>query len=341
MSPSPFVTVLLVISSVAVSHGLFWATVLIGLNQRLSNRLLACLLIMISFRVGKSVVGMLMPGHMYFFSGVGVVSMSAIGPLLFFFARSLFDSNYRLTVKDWIHLVPSVALLIVLLVRQGQYINGAYTVFTASVLIYMIATLIFLWSNRETFRADDMKWQWIMLIIGAIAVLWITFVCQLLFYRPLVYQSIVITAALLFYSLSWYAIPRSRLFIAEPQKKLSDAQTYQVLGSRILKLLEEDEVFINTDLTVSTMATKLKCPAYMVSRAINQYFNKSFSELIVEFRIKKAEQLLLADSQKSLTIEAIAFESGFNTLSAFYKSFKKINGITPSQFREKEVRVKR
>jgi len=98
-------------------------------------------------------------------------------------------------------------------------------------------------------------------------------------------------------------------------------------------------VFINTDLTVSSLAAKLKCPAYMVSRAINQYFNKSFSELIVEYRIKKAEKLLAADPQKSLTIEAIAFESGFNTLSAFYKSFKKINGMTPSQYRENHLKI--
>ncbi len=333
-------TILLVISSIAVSHGLFWATVLMGMNQRLSNRLLAWLLIMISFRVGKSVVGMLMPGYMYFFSGIGVVSMSAIGPLLFFFARSLFDSNYKLTLKDWVQFVPSLILLVVLIVREGKFINGAYTIFTASVLVYMIATLVFLLRNREAFRTDDMKWKWIMFIVGGISVLWVTFVCQLLFYQPLVYQLIVISAALVFYSLSWYAIPRSRLFIAEPQKKLSDAQTYQVLGSRIQELLQKEEVFINTDLTVTSLAGKLKCPAYMVSRAINQYFNKSFSELIVEYRIKKAEQLLAADPQKSLTVEAIAFESGFNTLSAFYKSFKKMNGMTPSQYRENHLKVR-
>ncbi|HMJ67265.1 MAG TPA: helix-turn-helix domain-containing protein [Cyclobacteriaceae bacterium] len=330
---------LLVISSIAVSHGLFWATVLLGMNQRLSNRLLAVLLIMISFRVGKSVVGMLMPGYMYFFSGVGVVSMSAIGPLLFLFAKSLFDSTYKVTWKDWLHFVPPAVLLVVMLIREGRFINGAYTVFTASVLVYMIATLIFLLRNRETFRADDMKWKWIMFIIGGIGLLFITFVCQLLFYQPLTYQLIVISAALVFYSLSWYAIPRSRLFITEPQKKLSDAQTYQLLGSRIQELLQNEEVFINTDLTVSSLAAKLKCPAYMVSRAINQYFNKSFSELIVEYRIKKAEKLLAADPQKSLTIEAIAFESGFNTLSAFYKSFKKINGMTPSQYRENHLKI--
>lgn len=332
-------TSLLIISSVAISHGLFWAVVLIGLNQRLSNRLLAFLLIMISLRVGKSTMGILLPGNMYLFSSIGVVSMAAIGPLLLLFARSLFDSSYRLKWTDWLHFLPPAAILILMIARGGKFINGAYTLFTASVLIYIIATLAHLWQNRETFRADDMKWKWIHFIIGGIGLLLITFVCQLLFYQPLVYQLIVISAALVFYSLSWYAIPRSRLFIAEPQKKLADAQTYQVLGSRIQQLLQEEEAFIQTDLTVSTLAARLKCPPYMVSRAINQYFNKSFSELIVEYRIKKAEQLLVADPQKSLTIEAIAFESGFNTLSAFYKSFKKINDLTPSQYRERKLKV--
>lgn len=322
-----------------MSHGLFWAVVLFGLNNRLSNRLLAFLLIMVSLRVGKSVFGMLIPGYNYFFTVVGAVSMAAIGPLLFLLAKSLYDSSYKLTWKDWIHMVPAIALVIFFSLPPWKYINGTYYIFTATILLYAVATLVYLWLDRENFRTDDMKWKWIHFIIGGIFLLLVTFVCQLLFYQPLAYQLIVISAALMFYSLSWYAIPRSRLFISEPQKKVSDAQTYQVLGSRILQLLQEEEVFINTDLTVSTLAARLKCPPYMVSRAINQFFNKSFSELIVEYRIKKAERLLAADPQKSLTIEAIAFESGFNTLSAFYKSFKKLNGMTPSQYRENHQKV--
>src|SRR5689334_9284014 len=149
MNPSPFVTVLLVISSVAVSHGLFWATVLIGLNQRLSNRLLAFLLIMISLRVGKSTVVMLMPAYQLLFSRVGVVSISAIGPLLFFCAHSLFDSTYKLKIRDWLHFVPSVVLLIALRIKQ-IYMDGAYPGFRGAVFIDMGVTLVFLWNNRET-----------------------------------------------------------------------------------------------------------------------------------------------------------------------------------------------
>lgn len=313
---------------------MFWAVVLIGMNQRLSNRLLAVLLIMISLRVGKSVFGMLIPGHMFLFASIGVISMATIGPLLFLFAKSLFDSNYKIKSIDWLHFLPAVVLLLMTFIPGWDVLNKTYRIFTTSVLIYIGVTVYFLWMNRETFRADDMKWKWILFIIAGNFLLWITFVCQLLFYQPLVYQLIVISAALVFYSLSWYAIPRSRLFIAEPQKKISDAQAYEELGARIHRLLRDEEIFVNTDLTVSTLASKLKVPAYMASRAINQYFNKSFSELVVEYRIRKAERLLAADSQKSLTIEAIAFESGFNTLSAFYKAFKKINNVTPSQYRE-------
>jgi AraC-like DNA-binding protein len=328
------VITILVISSIAVSHGLFWAVVLIGMNERLSNRLLAALLIMISLRVGKSVLGMLITGQMFFFASVGVVSMSAIGPLLFMFSKSLFDGTYRPGWKDWIQLVPTAVLFVVSLFVEWDTLHITYRIFTASLIVYIGVTLVFLWSNRETFRADDMKWKWIFYIIAGIGLLWITFVCQLLFYQPLVYQLIVISAALVFYTLSWYAIPRSRLFIAEPQRKLSDSQLYEELGIRIRELMGKEEFYVNTDLTVSKLASRLKVPAYMASRAINQYFNKSFSELVMEYRIRKAEQLLAADSQKSLTIEAVAFESGFNTLSAFYKAFKKINNVTPSQYRE-------
>jgi AraC-like DNA-binding protein len=334
-------TSILVISSIAVSHGLFWAVVLVGMNQRLSNRLLAVLLIAISLRVGKSVFGMLIPGNMYLFASIGVVSMSAIGPLLFFFTKSLFDSSYKLRMVDWLQLAPSGLLLIATFFPDWSFLIITYRIFTSLVLVYIIATLTFLWGNRETLHADDMKWRWIMYIIAGIGLLWITFVCQLLFYQPMVYQLIVISAAAVFYSLSWYAIPRSRLFMLEPARKISEEKTYEDLGIRIRRLLNDEEIFVHTDLTVSRLASRLKVPAYLASRAINHFFNKSFSELVVEYRVRKAEQLLAADSQKSLTIEAIAFESGFNTLSAFYKAFKKINNVTPSQYREISHTVKK
>jgi AraC-like DNA-binding protein len=323
---------LLVLSSIACGHALFWAVVLFRLNNRLSNRLLSLLLVMLALRVGKSVTGFVFPGHMDFFSTIGLVTMAQIGPLAYFFTRSLFDNSFRFRQVDYLHFLPGIVAGVFALTGQWRL----YYVFTAHVIVYVIVTAYFLYKNREVYRADDLKWQWITFILGGITILWITFVLQLIFYHPLTYRLIVISAAIVFYSLSLWAIPRSKLFVADHRKKQDDtSKQHEELGKRILELFETSEIYCDPNLTVTKLASLLKVPPYLASRAINSYFEKSFSELLVYYRIRKSENLLVADGSKALTIEAIAYESGFNTLSAFYSAFKKINKITPAQFRDR------
>jgi AraC-like DNA-binding protein len=94
---------------------------------------------------------------------------------------------------------------------------------------------------------------------------------------------------------------------------------------------------------MGVLAKKLNTPPYVVSRCVNSYFNKSFPELLVGYRIEKSKQLLHSSMNKTFSVEGIAYESGFSTLSAFYHAFKKINGMTPAQYRknaeEKTIRV--
>jgi AraC-like DNA-binding protein len=322
----------LVISSIACGHALFWAFVLFRLNKRLSNRLLSILLVMLALRVGKSVTGFVFPGHMDFFTTLGLASMAQIGPLAYLFTRSLFDNSFQLRRAHYLHFLPGIIALILALMGQWRL----YYVFTAHMIAYVTVAAYYLYKNKEVYKTDDLKWQWITFILGGISILWITFVLQLIFYQPLTYQLIVISAALIFYSLSLWAIPRSKLFMADTRRKHDDASLqYDEIGKRITELFEKSEVYTDPNLTVTKLASQLKVPAYLASRAINSYFEKSFSELLVQYRIRKSETLLVADGSKALTIEAIAYESGFNTLSAFYSAFKKVNKVTPAQFRDR------
>lgn len=287
---------------------------------------------MLALRVGKSVTGFVFPGHMDFFTTLGLASMAQIGPLTFLFTRSLFENTSKLRKIDYLHFLPGTVALVLAVMGYWKY----YYVFTAHVLLYIIASATYLYKNREGFKADDLKWQWIIFILGGISILWITFVLQLIFYHPLTYRLIVISAAVIFYSLSLWAIPRSKLFVIEPRKKQDDSSSqYEELGRRIQELFEKGELYTDPNLTVTKLGQHLKVQPYLVSRAINSHFEKSFSELLVQYRIRKSEQLLVADGSKALTIEAIAYESGFNTLSAFYSAFKKINKVTPAQFRDR------
>jgi AraC-like DNA-binding protein len=120
----------------------------------------------------------------------------------------------------------------------------------------------------------------------------------------------------------------------EVRKRMEDNDQTDELSKRIHELFEKDEIFIDPNLTLSVVAKRLNAQPYLVSKAINFHFRKSFPEFLIQHRIRKAEQLLLSSLGKTFTIEAIAYESGFSTLSAFYTSFKKINKTTPAQFRK-------
>ena len=56
------------------------------------------------------------------------------------------------------------------------------------------------------------------------------------------------------------------------------------------------------------------------------------NEYILVFRIEQAGKLLVTTNK---TISEIMFDVGLNHLPYFTKAFKKITGITPSQYREK------
>lgn len=106
----------------------------------------------------------------------------------------------------------------------------------------------------------------------------------------------------------------------------------------LLKLheaLANDKMYTKADLTVEKLAKKLSTNRTYLSQLINEEFQKGYSDLINEYRIREAMSLLSDPvSGSRYSIDAIARESGFNNISNFNMLFRKHVGTTPSVFRK-------
>jgi AraC-like DNA-binding protein len=69
-----------------------------------------------------------------------------------------------------------------------------------------------------------------------------------------------------------------------------------------------------------------------VSQIINESFRQNFREYVNRYRIEESKRLLVQPRQ-ILNITGIAYDSGFNSKSAFNRAFKKQTGMTPREYR--------
>ena len=123
--------------------------------------------------------------------------------------------------------------------------------------------------------------------------------------------------------------------LSETEELLSNAEvpnkTDLLIMKEIDRLMHEEKIFKDNSLSLDTLAQKLGQKRYIVSIAINKCTKNSFNTIINEHRVKHAIMLL---SNKNLSIEWIASDSGFSDRSYFFRVFKKLTGLSPTEFRK-------
>ena len=105
------------------------------------------------------------------------------------------------------------------------------------------------------------------------------------------------------------------------------------LFRRISVLMKTDKLFTNSQITRKTMGEKLNVGERYLHDCIRKNTDMGFSEYVTSLRLSYSRQLL-AQPGSNLTIEAIAFDSGFNSRATFYRQFKEKYGLTPDEFRK-------
>lgn len=314
-------------------------------RKYLSNYLLGALLIVLSLRIGKSVV--------YFFDRrlpriylqVGLTACFFIGPFLYFFIKAEIGQIRKMR-KAWVWQLVAWVVVIALvgIVYPYEYspklwgktiIPSIYLQwgFYVALSIFSLIPLFKKIARKEALKTFE---KWILAICATVTIL---FVCYVWSYFNITRGSYINAAlwfSLIIYVVIFVLLYRKKtndLFSFTPpkyaEKKLDLEDTELIIG-RLKKAMVEKELYKNPNLKIGDVAKEINVPGYQLSRVLNDAIDKNFTLFVNEYRINEACTIL--SQPTNLTIDSVGDEVGFNSKSTFYATFKKIKGITPSAY---------
>lgn len=124
----------------------------------------------------------------------------------------------------------------------------------------------------------------------------------------------------------------------ETQRTKTKTESAKTADSELIAELEkwvlDKELYKQSNLTIERLAKKLNTNRTYLSEAINSYYQMNYSTWINQVRIQAARKMLAAPEFAYYSIEGIAQLVGYTSISSFNSSFKRITGLTPSQFRK-------
>ena len=265
------------------------------------------------------------------FIKVGLTAQLLIGPNIYYFLRFRLDKKGQ-TRWPLFHILGLMATSVILSVLYNfqtwdytfRYaIHGLLSIYLIVAGFGLFPALKGLVSNTFTIEQKEA-----LLIYGTVLLICLGFVVSLYtnyILGPLWYS-------ILFYGASFffYKIHQSASVVSSYKNKL-DQEDVKKVELRLEKLMSENHVYRDSTLSLEKLAKMLSVSKYFLSQMLNDNLQKPYHELINAYRIEDACALL--ENANHLTLEAIAYEVGFNSKSSFFAAFKKLKGATPAKFR--------
>ena len=128
-----------------------------------------------------------------------------------------------------------------------------------------------------------------------------------------------------------------------PDQRVLASNTFQAVNTattdnRIEKVHDYIVAHYKDKITLGDAANILNMSPVSVTRLIKQRTGKSFIDFLNEIRIGFAARQMV---DSDMSISEICFSNGFNNISNFNRTFRKKQGLTPTEFRSKYLGKKK
>ncbi|MEQ9425339.1 MAG: helix-turn-helix domain-containing protein [Cyclobacteriaceae bacterium] len=346
-----------------IGQGLFLAAILFKSKRgiRGANKLLSLELILLSFYI--TTFFLYDSGYRYYIpilitNGFGITPLIPVIALLYL--KKL--NGEKLSRRHAVHLTP---FLIQFLYWLPNNLNHLFYELPPSIFeqfyspliintvsgIHIIIFLIYgLLIQKHVGRTPTQKanLQWIKKFQNAYSMIAIIFALGtmiLWFYETDLVRYIFISSlAIYILIVSYYGYMNSSIIfnVSDPEKPkyfhstISEQQS-AALYNNLCALFNDQKPYLEHDLKLTDVASKLKTSPHHVSRAINENSGQNFFEFINNHRIEESKRILADAGKSHYKMIAVALDSGFSNKVSFYKNFKKITGQLPIEYRESKI----
>ena len=118
-----------------------------------------------------------------------------------------------------------------------------------------------------------------------------------------------------------------------------DEEECERIVRRMKGLLEKNRMYTNPELKMSEVADRLDISASKLSQVFNLYLNDNYYDFINRYRINEFKRLIAEGEYDRYTLTALSEKCGFKK-STFFSSFRKFEGMTPTEYlKKKGVRI--
>lgn len=367
---SLFSTLLLIIIQGAIALGPFAALLLIKKEPR--QPYLISIILSLSLIVSHSYYVRGLIGH--FIESPFIIAepfIFLISPLLYFYFSNITTKKIKLSWTDLKHVIPFIFFFVsfIPITKHGQntvYYDFLYSnkiVMTGLLWIILIVQFLYYYSKiyiinkaytsrlaeqHSNYEQYNASWVRMFLILFLATLAFVSIVLFVFLHNS--NFSYFSTVVALFFSLQVYFIAykglNQKIFIVDNEinSKIENTEEKTIENEFDEKLQADkekletyminDKPYLNPDLTLIDLASKVDMTRNELSSLINNVVGCNFYLFVNGYRIDHVKKLMLKDNQKQFTILALAFDSGFNSKSTFNALFKKFTGLTPSEYRK-------
>jgi AraC-like DNA-binding protein len=114
---------------------------------------------------------------------------------------------------------------------------------------------------------------------------------------------------------------------------LSDKESEQKLEVIKAYMLEK-KPYLQGELSIQDLSGMVNIPVNTLSQIINSKLNQNFFEFVNHYRVEEFKREVLNPANQHLSMLGIALECGFNSKASFNAVFKKLTGLTPTEYKK-------